>query len=67
MCLTRGLREVLNHFLRFRPDPNPSNPARARPAGPARSGTFSAFSQNLEFSRLNRPGSAPISGKHNIY
>ena len=57
MCLTRGLREVLDHFLRFRPDPNPSNPARARPAGPARSGTFSGFSQNLEFSEPNRAGS----------
>ena len=57
MCLTRGLREVLNHFLAFRHGHNPSNPARARPAGPARSGTFLGISQKLEFSWSNRAGS----------
>ena len=67
MCLTSGLREVLDHFLAFRPDPNPPNPARARPTGPARSGTFSAISRNTEFFNPNRPGSAPILGRHNTY
>ena len=68
MCLTRGLREVFDdHFLAFRPGHNPSNPARARLAGPARSGTFSAISRNTDFSSPNRPGSAPILSRHNTY
>ena len=57
MCSTSGLRGLLEHFIAPRPGINPPNPARARPAGPARSGTFSAFFQNLEFSCANRAGS----------